>query len=274
MLLQLATLAWAAVQPAVHEQPYGCELAARASIEAPAATPEPEGPSDGGGSDCPLSPSELAGGDVLIDQRPRAQYEAWPIPGAVHGVPSDVGTMRMFAPKRVVLIGTGRDDATLLRRCRQLRENGAEHVFVLVGGIRTLVEASELDVPPNLRDRLYLLSSHELHRLAQDEASVLAAGLDDAEVQVWNELLKLPIQPADPAFELNRSKSADTAPTRIVLLSDGRAPTEWMEKRHLQPDARLFFYNQRPDVFRRDLAMAETIASNAYKPLPSGACGR
>lgn len=140
--------------------------------DAPPAVPEPD-------LSCALGAREAAQlsgkpGAAFIDTRDAAQHQAFHIANAVNAQVYELRSKPYWKNKRVVLIGSGKNDAELYSACAALKAQGYQQVQVLRGGMAAWVAGGlpTLGNEPSVDD-LTRLSAPELWAEATYEDNVV-----------------------------------------------------------------------------------------------------
>ena len=74
-------------------------------------------------------------GAVLIDVRPRTDYQAFHIAGSLNAGTAEIGSKPYWRDASVVLIGNGKAEGELVSQCARLKQSGYRQIQVLRGGL-------------------------------------------------------------------------------------------------------------------------------------------
>lgn len=223
---------------------------------------------------CRIGAKDLLGqprSGVLVDVR-RGESPVW-VPGTLQLGVSELADSPAIQPqKRVVLLGDGKDTASLLRQCAALRSRGLSQLQVLDGGVPAWHRAGGTVVGDVASlERPLQLASHEVHSILQDgSAAVIFAG--ESPTSAWAKSSNRLVQARaaeTPAVVLRRI-ARGSAPI-VIVLPDGGDPAPWRNAARASAlDDPLFFIGEasRYDAYRHEQA---NIAAHANAP-PSSLC--
>lgn len=128
-----------------------------------------------------------------VDVRAAAAAKANPLNGVLRLSPAELAEKTFLRGERIVMVGTGFDDAALNRACQSLKRSGFAQIAVLRGGMRAWVRSGRFvagerqpawdEMPPG--DYVAAVAA-----ASTPEWPVFAVGLDA------EQLVRLPVSPA------------------------------------------------------------------------------
>jgi rhodanese-related sulfurtransferase len=214
---------------------------------------------------------------TLLDVRDRHERTAVAVPGAVVIGLHELAAQTLHGESRMVIMGSGLDDARLLRACSGLRARGGD-VRVLIGGIRALAHANQrLDGTGPGLEALAWLNGAELHRFAlmAPDRLVMVGGDDQLALPAMlSSAERWPLAPAgDLVQRLQRLKARMPDSSIAVITVQANDATALHAKLIDVRAERVYVLKGGLAAYTAYLNEQRRIAENAYRPLrrPCGA---
>lgn len=213
---------------------------------------------------------------VLIDTRPKAEFDKSHIESAVNFTAAELRTKRYLLNKSLILIGDGKTDHDLFEVCGELKDAGFKQSKVLRGGMlswmadsRSVVgtashitdfsrlNAGELYRQSKLADN-FIVSLSSMHVLADVLPTAINAPTDDLET----------------LRGLIRSRKKTKRQQNVVLIADERFDMNLLTEliKSARPDP-LLFYSGSETAYRQFLRVQNAMWAKHAKGPNRPSCG-
>lgn len=143
--------------------------------------------------DCLISISHFNGEQnkknrVIIDVRNSEDYDLFHINQTLNIKPHLISTKNYLKNKKIILLDNSYKYNSLLHLCKKLKTSGFSSVYVLDGGIQTLIKNNKLNIEGNdVIESLYYLTPQEMLEIAQQDKYLVVniTGKEDKRLNVY-----------------------------------------------------------------------------------------
>lgn len=213
---------------------------------------------------------------VLVDTRPKTEFDKSHIDGAVNFTAAELRTKRYLMNKPLILIGDGKTDHDLLEVCSELKEAGFKQSKVLRGGLLAWIADNKpvVGVTPRVVE-LARLNPDELFRQSKLADNFLL-GLPS--MHTLTDVLPMEVNSPKSDLEslkdLVRKRKRNNAEQNVVLIADERFDmTQLPELIKAAKPAPLLFYAGSDTAYREYLRMQNAMWIKHAKGPNKPSCG-